>query len=138
MLHSLCPPRSRTLTFAVAGYENRQDVGALITGEYVAARLVGGAPPATLIVLFCLRSSFCGRQVLRVATLRYAMLDMLEHPPPLFEDVIKLHFRLKKDHIIATLAAWEADARAWHSRTPKHTKALLPLVARMRTALAKL
>ena len=53
VLHSLCPPRSRTLTFAVAGYEKRQDVEALIIGEYVVARRVGGAPPATLIVLFC-------------------------------------------------------------------------------------
>ena len=48
-----------------------------------------------------------------VGTVKYAMLGMLETPPKGFEDVIKMHFKLKKNEIIKTVEKkWLAKASA--------------------------
>ena len=40
------------------------------------------------------------------ATVQWAMLDMLRHPPVGFEEVVKAHFRVKKHLILAQVGAW--------------------------------
>ena len=35
------------------------------------------------------------------ATVRWAMLDPLEHPAPGFEEVVRAHFRIKRKEILA-------------------------------------
>ena len=39
-------------------------------------------------------------------TIRWSMIDMINNPPLGFEDVIKNHFFLKKDHILEELKSW--------------------------------
>ena len=82
-----------------------------------------------------------GYEALRVATIRFAMSDMMAHPPHGFEDVVRQHFRcvavcvaasfpgqahlccacfhplcvwrhprVRREHVLATAAAWRADA----------------------------
>ena len=34
------------------------------------------------------------------------MIDMIDHPPKGFEDVIKIHFYLKKDKILKEVDSW--------------------------------
>ena len=43
-------------------------------------------------------------------TIRLAMTDMINNPPPGFEEVIKNHFRMKKDEIINRTSIWEQNA----------------------------
>jgi len=49
---------------------------------------------------------------LRYHTIRVAMLDMLRHPVPEFEDVIRAHFKGKKQHLIN-------QAQEWLDKCPK-------------------
>ena len=37
------------------------------------------------------------------------MIDMLENPPNEYKDVIKEHFRIKKNEIIETTLLWEKE-----------------------------
>ena len=39
-------------------------------------------------------------------TVCWAMIDMLQSPPKEFEDIIKIHFRLKKAHIMKEVHGW--------------------------------
>ena len=43
---------------------------------------------------------------LYLATTQWAMLDQLRNPPKGFEQVVRAHFALKKDAILAQLADW--------------------------------
>ena len=54
-------------------------------------------------------SSNGGYERLRVATVRWAMIDAMRRPPPGFEAVVEAHFRLKRSHICIVVAAWLAD-----------------------------
>jgi hypothetical protein len=51
-----------------------------------------------------------GYEPLRVATLQFAMVDVLRQPPPGFEEVVRKHFRLKRHHIMAVCQAWLQEA----------------------------
>ena len=42
------------------------------------------------------------------ATVRWAMLDQLQSPPPYFADAIKAHFRERGDVVLATVRRWAA------------------------------
>ena len=44
---------------------------------------------------------------IRGYTMRWAMLDQLEKPHPLFKDVIKTHFLLKRKEILRQVADWD-------------------------------
>jgi hypothetical protein len=55
-------------------------------------------------------SSNGGYEPLRVSTLQFAVADMIRHPPAGFEEVVKKHFALRRDHILETMAAWTEDA----------------------------
>lgn len=43
-------------------------------------------------------------------TIKFAMTDMIKNPPSGFEEVVKNHFRMKKDEIINRTLIWEQNA----------------------------
>eukprot|EP01025_Chloroclados_australasicus_P059157 TRINITY_DN7469_c0_g2_i1.p1 TRINITY_DN7469_c0_g2~~TRINITY_DN7469_c0_g2_i1.p1 ORF type:complete len:616 (-),score=76.75 TRINITY_DN7469_c0_g2_i1:573-2420(-) len=43
---------------------------------------------------------------IRIQTMRFAILDMLLNPPPEFQEVVKLHFKLRKDYLLQTCKKW--------------------------------
>ena len=43
-------------------------------------------------------------------TISLAMIDMIKNPPKGFEEVVKLHFKMKKEEIIAKTLIWEQNA----------------------------
>ncbi len=43
-------------------------------------------------------------------TIKLAMIDMIKNPPKGFEDVVKNHFRMKKDEIINRTLIWDQNA----------------------------
>jgi hypothetical protein len=44
---------------------------------------------------------------IRKNVLKYAMVGVLEHPPSLFAEVVKVHFKFKKRRIQSQVLAWE-------------------------------
>jgi hypothetical protein len=50
--------------------------------------------------------------IVRYGNVRYAMVEMLRHPPPEFRDAIRTHFRLQRVEILAACDAWLATAVA--------------------------
>jgi hypothetical protein len=50
-------------------------------------------------------------QVVREATVKWAMLDQLQHPPPEFASVVHAHFRLRAATLREQLGRWVAEAR---------------------------
>lgn len=57
-----------------------------------------------------------GYESLRCATITHAMVQHLVNPPVGFEDVVKMHFKLKSDYILAMVESWLDDAKS--SDTP--------------------
>lgn len=47
----------------------------------------------------------------REQTLHWAIYQALKSPPPCFKDIVKKHFQLRKDNIIATCTEWIKEAR---------------------------
>ena len=47
-----------------------------------------------------------GYQPVREGTIKYAMLEMLKHPPHGFEDAIREHFLLKGSYIQRQIQGW--------------------------------
>jgi hypothetical protein len=39
------------------------------------------------------------------------MLECLRYPPPEFADVVRAHFKLKRDEILSTVGRWVEDAQ---------------------------
>ena len=68
-----------------------------------------------------------------VATIQWAMVDMIQNPPPGFAEIIHAHFYLKQHIILATVEGWYADAQEAGSSfaTPlrKQIDRLAPLLA---------
>lgn len=50
------------------------------------------------------------KKAVREATLRHAILDHLEKPSPVFEGVIKEHFKILKDEILQVAEQWVKEA----------------------------
>jgi len=46
---------------------------------------------------------------IRMQTVRWAMIDQLKNPSPGFEEVIKTHFRLKKEAVLEQIDQWTAE-----------------------------
>jgi len=44
-------------------------------------------------------------------TIKLAMIDMLIHPPQGFEEIIKQHFKFKKNEIMNTITKWNKNAK---------------------------
>lgn len=49
--------------------------------------------------------------VIKIATLKWAILDMIKNTPAEFEDVIKSHFKLRKDKIKTQMKKWIEESR---------------------------
>lgn len=47
---------------------------------------------------------------IRLATIRFAMIDVLQHPPHGFEQVVAIHFKLQKLRILKQVAQWAQEA----------------------------
>jgi hypothetical protein len=77
-----------------------------------------------------------GYERLRVWTVQWAMVDQLRHPTPGFEDAIRTHFRLKRAHILRSVAAWLDEARS--SDTEGHFAALREQFEQLKVELARL
>lgn len=52
-----------------------------------------------------------GYEALRVATIRWAMVDAMLKPPRGFEEPINLHFALKRAYIYKTVTTWLEEVR---------------------------
>lgn len=63
-----------------------------------------------------------GYERLRVATVKWAMVDQLKNPPAGFEDAVAAHFKLKRAHVRRVVKGWLKEARA--SDTVGHYDAL--------------
>lgn len=66
--------------------------------------------------------------------MRWAIIDQLQHPPPEFGDVIRGHFRLRRDYLSKQVAAWLDDAAG----DAGHRGRLAALKTQMEAELAKL
>lgn len=44
--------------------------------------------------------------IIRVATLQYAIINQIKKPPQGFEEIVRTHFYLKKETILETVANW--------------------------------
>jgi baculoviral IAP repeat-containing protein 6 len=68
-------------------------------------------------------------QIIRDGCIRFAMIDHLENPKQGFEEIIRIHFLLKKDVIKAQVLQWVADS---------HCQKMQPLADRLFELLDKL
>eukprot|EP01120_Amphizonella_sp_Union-15-10_P006964 TRINITY_DN2302_c0_g1_i1.p1 TRINITY_DN2302_c0_g1~~TRINITY_DN2302_c0_g1_i1.p1 ORF type:complete len:364 (+),score=68.65 TRINITY_DN2302_c0_g1_i1:1-1092(+) len=55
---------------------------------------------------------------IKIATLKWALLDQLKSPSPGFEEAIKIHFRLKRDEIMEQCYEWLKEDKS--SKTAGH------------------
>ncbi|KAM3721402.1 Baculoviral IAP repeat-containing protein [Dirofilaria immitis] len=46
---------------------------------------------------------------IRQAVVKWAMLEMIRHPPPAFADIVKKHFWLKRKEILLQISKWIAE-----------------------------
>jgi baculoviral IAP repeat-containing protein 6 len=51
-------------------------------------------------------------EAIRMATVRWAMIDMLQNPTPGFEDAILCHFKLKRNRILKEVGEWVSEAKS--------------------------
>lgn len=72
-------------------------------------------------------------QVIREATVRWAMIDQLQKPPAEFADVIKTHFKLRRPYILKQLDTWIEQAG-----DAAHKGRLQTLKGQLQTELNKL
>ena len=97
-------------------------------------------PCALPCVSLCVSASFCGREAIREANIKWAMIEMLKSPPAGFEEPIRIHFQKKKQYILDTVAGWLAEARRRKrgKDTAAHPKRLALLITQLRRELDKL
>jgi baculoviral IAP repeat-containing protein 6 len=55
------------------------------------------------------RESMAYNSTIKLATVTHAMIDHIEKPKIGFEEVIKIHFLLKRDEIISQVDAWAKE-----------------------------
>lgn len=73
---------------------------------------------------------------IRVLTMRYAMVDWMERPPKLWQDVVKLHFKRNANQILRTTGRWAQEQapedrysrRYMYSRNTEHPSNVLPML----------
>jgi baculoviral IAP repeat-containing protein 6 len=71
-------------------------------------------------------------QDIRFQTLRWAVLEQLESPPAGFEEIVRTHFRIKRDQVRKQCADWVEEADR------NHKQRMQDLVKKIETKLAKL
>lgn len=74
-----------------------------------------------------------GWERVRAATVEYAMVDMLRHPPPEFAGLIHAHFSARADHVKALCNAWVKEAEA--SDTPGYAEVMRSRARALHAAL---
>jgi len=72
-------------------------------------------------------------EVIREATVRYAMIAQLKSPSPELKDAILGHFRMRKAVILEQVRAWGADAQ----NSTRHAAAMCSLLTELEAALAQ-
>jgi baculoviral IAP repeat-containing protein 6 len=75
-------------------------------------------------------------EVIRAATLKWAILEQMKNPSAGFEELIRMHFVLKKESLMKQCAEWIKDAQV--SRTAGFGKKIQGLVDEIKIELAKL
>lgn len=75
-------------------------------------------------------------EVIREGTIKWAMIDQLQHPPAEFADVIRSHFRLRAGFIRDQTAGWVDEARS--ALNPGHHARLSTLRTQLLAELDKL
>lgn len=64
-------------------------------------------------------------------TIKLAMCDMIKNPPNGFEDVVKNHFRIKKDEIINRTLIWEQNATKHKNLIKSNRNELIELMNKL-------
>ncbi|CAL8462440.1 g1973 [Coccomyxa elongata] len=72
---------------------------------------------------------------IREQTMHWAIWQQLKSPPLGFEEVVRSHFRLRKEQVLATCQAWVREAEADHETSASRMKKFLTDI---RNELAKL
>ncbi len=75
-------------------------------------------------------------EVIRLATIRWAMLEQIRNPPLGFEEVAKTHFKLKRLEIMQQCQQWIKEAK--ESKSPGHLDKLQKLVDELKKELQAL
>eukprot|EP00948_MAST-09A_sp_MAST-9A-sp1_P001621 g1621.t1 len=77
-----------------------------------------------------------GYERLRIATIQWAMTDLLKNPPVGFEQAIRTHFSIKSYHIRSVVDKWLAEAKV--SPTTGHYAALNKVATKLFEELDKI
>ncbi len=64
-------------------------------------------------------------------TIRLAMIDMIQNPPNGFEDVVRNHFKMKKDEIINRTLIWEQNATKHGTLIQNNRKELIQILEKL-------
>lgn len=75
-------------------------------------------------------------QNIREATIKWAMIDQLQHPPAEFAAVIQAHFKMRGEFVLKQIQGWIDEARADHAGL--HASRLEQLKGDLATELNKL
>jgi baculoviral IAP repeat-containing protein 6 len=75
-------------------------------------------------------------EVIRVATMKWAMLEQLKKPSPGFEEVITTHFKLKRNEILKQCSEWVKEAST--SKTSGHYEKIKKVYEELQKELQKL
>jgi len=78
-----------------------------------------------------------GYQPVREGTIKYAMINMLQHPPHGFEDAIREHFLLKGPYIQQQIRGWIEDSKRFDD-AEKHRTKLIQLYQEFSIELSRL
>lgn len=57
-------------------------------------------------------------------TIKWGMIDQLRSPPPYFADVIRSHFKLRGNHIIAKVKEWKDFIVKWRGGSVEGTNSM--------------
>lgn len=68
---------------------------------------------------------------LKPATVTFAMVDMIRHPPLGFEDVVRTHFSLKREEVLKQVGKWEKEQRYKRKRMRKAAAELRQLLSEL-------
>jgi len=75
-------------------------------------------------------------ETIRMATVKWAMLEQLKNASPGFEEAIQLHFKLKREVILKQVTKWLKEAQ--NSKTSGHYQKFLKVVDDLKIELQKL
>lgn len=73
---------------------------------------------------------------IRIACIKWAMVEILKHPPLGFEEVVNTHFKLKREFILKQTNEWMKEAIS--SKTPGYLNKLQHAFEELKTELNKL